>query len=315
MFWKRISGAMGKRVEIDSCDALFRGRMSDEEWARIVAFRSRPLFLRGVLRHADAMAPFFAHNFFLNKVVTEIWRFQMLVFTLYLHETRRNDDPRSGLTVANLRAICSQLGIASPGRVSAFLNIMRVAGYLAAAPSGPDRRVARLQPTERFMRIVEDWNANVFASIDAATPERGFVDLAENMPMLGTAMRTSGAEGLLAGWDAMGPFPEVLHFAAADGGFQLMEYLSGCAIRNGEIPVIEPVDLDLANNARRFGGSRSNLIRLLDSAYAQGLLDAPPRLGRAVVLSPQMLCAFLTFIASYLGYYEQHTQIGLARIP
>jgi hypothetical protein len=305
---------MGERVEIDSFDALFAERNPADEWSRIIAFRNRPRFLDGVRRHADAMAPFFGYNFFLNKVVVEIWRFQMLVFTLYLHETRSEHDPRSGLTVANLRAICAQLGLASPGRVTAFLNIMRVAGYVSAAPTGPDRRVARLEPTARFMAIVEEWNANVFASIDAAAPEHGFTALSARFPGFGTAMRTSGAKGLLAGWDPLGPFPEVLHFASADGGWQLMEHLAGCAIRDSDVPEIEPVDLDLTKNAKRFGGSRSNLIRLLDSAYAQGLLAVPPRLGKEVVLSPRMLCAFLTFIGSYLGNYERHSLIGAARI-
>ncbi len=302
-----------RQVDIGANDELFSRRAPPEEWARIIAFRGRPRFLDGVRRHADAMAPFFAYNFLLNKVVTEIYRFQMLVLTLYLHETYDADDSRSGLTVANLRAACGRLGIASPGRATAFLNIMRVAGYLATAPAGLDRRVVRLVPTPRFMTIVEAWNANVFASIDATAPENRFVELAAQLPQLGTAMRTSGAEGLLAGWDPLGPFPEVLHFGSADGGWQLMEYLSGRAIGHGDVPLIEPIDLNLARTAKQFGGSRSNLIRLLDSAYAHGLLDAPPRLGREVVLSSRMLCAFLTFIASYLDYYEHHTRIGRTR--
>ncbi|MEO7466349.1 MAG: hypothetical protein ABIV36_04995, partial [Sphingobium limneticum] len=59
---------------------------------------------------------------------------------------------------------------------------------------------------------------------------------------------------------------------------------------------------------------RSNLIRTLESGYDLGLLDAPPRGGSHILPSSRMTCAFLAFMASFLGYFQHHTHIALARI-
>ena len=301
-------------LDIAMYDALFASRTTAEDWARIAAFRNSPNFLDGVRRHEGVMQPFFAYNLILNRVVTEVWRFQMLVFTLYLHDTRDPLNPRTGLTVANLRKICAQLALASPGRVYAFLNIMKLGGYLSAVRSTVDSRVVHLEPTALFNGIVEEWNSNIFASIDAAVPEAGLVALRSRHAELGRQMRTSGAEGLLAGWDALAPFPEVHHFASSDGGWMMMEHLVLQSMRGETRIRTEPVALNMRAAAKRFGSSRSNLVRALEAGYERGLLDAPPRGGSHIVLSSRMTCAFLAFMASYLGYFLQHTRIALARI-
>jgi hypothetical protein len=307
---------MAKRLDITAYDTHFATRTSAEDWARIVTFRDSPRFMAGVRRHEGVMQPFFAHNLILNKVVTEVWRFQMLVFTLYLHDTRNPLDPRSGLTVTNLQKICTQLNLASPGRVYAFLNIMRVGGYLTSVRVPEDSRVTRLEPTARFIEIVEEWNDNIFAAIDAAAPEGDLLGQRQQHPQLGRMMRTSGAEGLLAGWLPLDPFPEVFHFAAADGGWLLMEHIALCSIRDGrEMEMaIDGIALDLRAYAKQFGGSRSNLQRLLESGYELGLLEASPRSGTHVAFSPQMVCAFLGFMSSFLSFFQIHSRIALARI-
>ncbi len=310
---------MTEFLDLGAHDDLFAARTTPADWARIAAFRDRPHFLDGVRRHEGVMQPFFAHNFILNRVVTEVWRFQMLVFTLFLADTRDPADPRTGLTVGNLQRICAAKKLASAGRVTAFLNIMKLGGYLAASRSTIDSRVVHLEPTALFTRIVEEWNDNIFAAIDAASagaasPLGSLVALRARHPALGRLMRTSGAEGLLAGWDPLGPFPETYHFAATDGGWLMIEHLVIRAIAGQTRVHIEPVALTMRAAAKQFGGSRSNLMRALDSGYATGLLDEPPRGGSHVVLSPRMACAFLAFMASFLGYFEQHARIALGRI-
>lgn len=296
-------------VDITAHDAHFAGRASDEEWARITAFRARPRFLDGVRRHAGAMQPFFAQSMILNKVVVEAWRFQMLVLTLWLDETYDIHDARSGLTVANLQRLCAQMKIASPGRVFAFIQLMRAGAFLTRAPAGADARVVRFVPTPRFMEIVEEWNTNIFAAIDATAGNTRLADLARAQPDLGRNMRTSGGAALIAGWDAMGPFPEFEFFAGCDGGFLMMEYIVVRAIGDDGHVRAGPVDVDLHRRARDFGGSRSNLTRLLDRALDAGMLAEPHAMGRNVVLTPRTICAFLGFIASFLAFFEEH--VGL----
>lgn len=302
---------MGQIVDIRAHDALFATRTTPEDWARIAEFRDRPAFLDGIRQHEGAMQPFFAHNLILNRVVTEAWRFQILVFTLYLHNMLDHADPRSGLTVSNLQKICAQKQLASAGRAYAFLNIMKVGGYLASARSTVDSRVVRLEPTPRFMAIVEEWNDHIFASIDATTPAPSLLAARARYPDLGRGMRTSGAQGMLDGWLPLEPWPETVHFISTDGGWLLIEYLVLCSMRSGTVVDVEPVSLDLRSTASRFGGSRSNLLRLLESGHELGLLDAPPRGGKQIILSSRMICSFLGFMASYLGYFEIRARLVL----
>lgn len=305
---------MTDAIDITAYDALFSSRTTAEDWARIVNFRSRPHFLDGVRRHQGVMAPFFAHNLILNKVVAEVWRFQMLVIMLYLDASRDPADPRSGLTLANMQNQCAQLGLASPGRVFAFVNIMKLGRYLSSARSLLDNRVIHLHPTTQFLATVEEWNGKIFASIDAAHPEAKLVARAAQYPTLGLGMRTSGAEGLIAGWKPLDPFPEAFHFAAVDGGWLLMEHIVAAALQEPTTVRITPVKLNMSAMSQQFGGSRSNLRRLLESGYELGLLDSPPNGGANVVFSARMTCSFITFIASFLSYFEDHSVIALARI-
>ena len=232
------------------------------------------------------------------------------MFTLYLHATRDADDPASGLTVANLQRICRRLDLASPGRVYAFLNVMKLGGYLVARRSAADNRVVQLEPTARFMQIVEEWNDNIFASIDAATGSN-LLAARQDYPELGREMRIRGAVGLLAGWLPLDPFPEVFHFAASDGGWLLMERVVLASLEGEETLRRNPVELSIRSAAQQFSGSRSNLLRLLRSGHELGLLDQPPGSG-AIHFSDRMTCAFLAFMASLLGYFQVHAQAALA---
>jgi hypothetical protein len=300
------------RVYIEQHDALFAAR-AGADWDRIVAFRNQPHFLDGARRHEGVMAAFFSNNLILNKVVLEAWRFQMIVFTLYLHATRDPADPRTGLTYGNLARISKQLDLASSGRVYAFLSLMKVGNYIKSERSLTDSRVVHLVPTPHFMAIVEKWNDGIFAAIDAAVGTDRVARARTQFPELGLSMRTSGADGLLAGWKPLDPFPEVAHFANVDGGWMLMEQAVAASLRDPAGLIVAPVAINLRTLGKDFGGSRSNLRRLLESAYDLGLLDAHPKGGAHILLSSRMLCAFLTFIASYLGYFAQHTEIALSK--
>lgn len=298
-------------LDLSIYDDMFASRMPPQEWDRIRTFRSQPNFLDGVRKHEGIMQPFFAHNFILNRVVTEIWRFQMLVFALYLDSTRDPDDARSGLTVANLQRICGKLGLASPGRVFAFLNVMKVGGYLSSVRSSKDARVIHLVPTARFMAIVEEWNDNIFASIDAAAGS-DLVGQRVLRPQLGQEMRTRGAIGLLDGWLPLDPFPEGCHFASSDGGWLLMERVVLDSIQDDWILRPNPVELSIRSAASQFGCSRTNLLRLLDEGFEMGLVEERPRNGGGIRFSKLMISAFLTFMASFLGYFQLHTHAALA---
>ena len=296
---------MSNGWRIDEFDARFAARIDDQpdviQWHAIKAFRDAPGFPNAALRYDTISGPFYGNQFILNKVVPEAWRFQMIVFLLHLYETRDPADPRSGLTLANFQKLCATLKLASAGRAFAFLNIMRVGGYLARSQSETDRRIVHLEPTPHFIETVERWNDGIFELIDTAIPSAGLVAARARNATLGQSMRRRSAEKILAGWQPLAAFPEVEHFAARDGGWMLLARAIALSLRQG---TRMPVAIDLPAFGKEFGSSRSQLRRILESAHEAGLLEAPPQNGTNICLSPLLFCAFMTWLASYLANYH-----------
>jgi len=78
------------------------------------------------------------------------------------------------------------------------------------------------------------------------------------------------------------------------------------SLRLGDYQRVAPVAIDLAAFGKRFSVSRSHLRRLLESAYAKGLLTRPPLNGSDVRLSPQTVAAFQNCMAYELGFYRRN---------
>jgi hypothetical protein len=308
---------MTERFRLDKFDHEFAARTSAPDWRRILVLRDHPRMFEGVLSY-DALIPeYFADNVILNRVVIELRRFQMIVYTLHLYDTRNPDDPRTGLTHSRLQKIAVTHDLASPGGVTTFVGLMLLAGYLKRQRSSEDRRIIHYQPTAKFVSIVEGWNRAILACIDAIEPDGRLVWCHTAHPRFGWDMRERGAQALLAGWKPLGPFPEAEHFISRQGGFMLLLRVVAETIRLGGSEIV-PVSLDLASFGKRFGVSRSQLRQLLESAYSQGLLNAPPRNGTHILASPKLIASFVSWQASELGHYREwglaaKNALGLAR--
>jgi hypothetical protein len=290
--------------KLDFMDAEISRRMPAWEWRRLLEMRERATFLAGLQAYDRLIPPHFSHNTILNKVVTEAQRFEMLVYALYLYDTRNPDDPRSGLTLAILQRLCVQQNCASRGRVSAILGIMRLGGYLASRASEQDSRVKYLVPTQAFIEIVEAWNRAMFEIIDAAAPGDNLVSRHAAEKRFGWDMRTRGGAETLAGWHLLHAFEEVAYFVVRDGGWMLLLRCVAESFHLGGGREIAPVCIDLQGFGKSFGVSRSHLRRLLEDAHGVGLLKEAPRNGSNIVLSQKIVASFLTCMASEFAFYR-----------
>ena len=284
-------------------DAEFSSRNTQKEWQRISGLRDHPRYLDGVALYDDIVPALFANNIVLNKAVTEYSRFQTIVFTLHLYDTRIPDQPNTGLTLSRLQKLCIAHDLASAGCVAAFVGLMMVAGYLARQPSEKDRRVVQLKPTPKFVAIVEGWNYRVLQSIDAIIPDDRLAQAHEAHPRFGWDMREISTQNLLSGWKPLGPFPEALHFVSRHGGWMLLCRCVAAMLAQDRTR-ISPVSVDLAAFGRSFGVSRTHLRRSLEGAYDNGLLDAPPRNGSHILMSPKLFASCMAAQASELSNYR-----------
>jgi hypothetical protein len=295
---------------LDAFDDELSRRMPPNEWQRILKFRNSPDFHKALPAYNEKMAAYFSGNMMLNKVVTEAWRFEMLVYTLYLYDSREPGNPRSGLTLSNLEKMCAIQKCASPGRVRTIIGIMWLGGFLTRHKSKLDSRIVHFEPSKQFIEIVEGWNNRIFQIIDAVFPQDQLAASHLSHPRFGWEMRKRGAETVLAGWKMLDPFPEVFHFVSRDGGWMLLLHCAYESLKLGNGTHIAPVSVDLAKFGPRFGVSRSHLRRLLESAYDQGFLSAPPRNGTYIVLAPKTMASYLSCMAYELQFFQQHALAG-----
>jgi DNA-binding MarR family transcriptional regulator len=294
---------MMRKLGLDQFDHEFSARTTDRDWQRILVLRNHPRMLEGVLSY-DALIPdYFADNAILNRVVIELRRFQMIVYTLHLYDTRDPNDPRTGLTHSRLQKLAVTHELASPGGVTTFVGLMLVAGYLRRQRSPVDRRIVHYEPTAKFVAIVEGWNLAILKCIDAIDPDGQLAACHAAHPRFGWIMRERGAQVLLAGWKPLDPFPEAHHFIASQGGFMLLLRIVAETIRQDK--ELEPIAIDLAKFGKRFGVSRSQLRLLLESSQAKGLLEAPPRNGTHIIPSPRLIASFVNWQASELAHYRE----------
>jgi hypothetical protein len=292
-------------LRFDSHDSIFKARTTPGDWQRILEVRDHPRYLDGVVRYDELLPQLFGNNIVLSKAVTEISRFQMIVLSLHLYDTADPDDPKTGLTFSRLQKLCREHNFASSTAVGTFLGLLLVAGYLARQRSERDTRIVHFVPTSKFISIVEQWNRAMLQSLDAIEPEGGLARLHEIHSRFGWDMRKGSAEFLLSGWQPLGPFPEVMHFLDCTGGWMLLCRVVAMMFRDTDRSQIFPVDVDLVEFSRTFAVSRTNLRRMLDSAYDKGLLVAPPRNGRHIELSQRLLDACMGAQASELATYRR----------
>ena len=290
---------------IDSFDQPLASRMDAPEWQRILAFRNHPRFINALFRYNELIPDYFANNPILNKVVTEIWRFHSLIFTLHLCDTRDPDDPKSGLTVSRLQKVCAEQNMASPGRVLALLGIMQLGGYLRRQRSEVDSRIVHLEATDKLMKVVEGWTRAMLQIVDAVEPGDKLADCHARHPMFGRLLRRRGALVVLGGWRALDPFPEVLHFLSRDAAWMLLIRFAAESMRQGRDGELAPVAVELDSFGKLYGVSRSHLRRVLDTAHEAGLLDLPARNGSCILPSHKLMAAYLACMASEVGRCQQ----------
>jgi hypothetical protein len=294
---------MPARLRFNRFDAEFAARSPVDVWQRLVALRDHPRFLDGVQFYDEVVPEVFADNIILSKAVTEIRRFQMIVYTLHLYDTRHPDDPTSGLTLSRLNALCRKDGLASTAGVTTFLGMLQIAGYLRRERSRVDSRIVHFVPTEKFIAIIHRWTDAILRTLDVVEPDGRLSERHMSHPRFGWDMREEAAQQLLAGWRPLDPFPEVQHFLDCPGGWMLLCHTVAVMLHRGGESIV-PVAIDLAAFGRRFGVSRSHLRRLLEGAYAKGLLDAAPYNGRQIVLSERLLAACMSAQAAELSTYR-----------
>ncbi len=269
---------------------------------RAEEIRQYETFQPALRRYAMSMLRMYRGTPVLNKVVNEQGRFLISSLALQLHLHRDPAVPGAGLTRTRLRELCAAHGVASTGRVTAFLALMRFAGFLSAAAGSADRRAKVLVPTARMMGHVRLFTLVQLQAVDALVAGADHVRRLERDPTLVERFNRAAGGYFLRGCRLPDAFPELEVFTAVDAGYMVLMalFLQLPADQDGRaLPGV--VDLPYGPAARRFGVSRSHMANLMRNAEAAGFLTAERSGGRGLRIHAALITLVERWFAAQMA--------------
>ncbi len=266
--------------------------------------RSHEAFAGALRRYALDLVRLYRSSPILNKIVNEEGRFLISSLALQLHLHRDPRDPADGLTLSRLRELCAAHGVASPGRVTAFLGLMRMAGFVAPKPT-EDRRSKLLVPTARLWDHVRIYTVIHMRGIEALNPGTSYLArLDHDAAFLENFHRAAGGY-YLRGTRLPDGFPELAVFTSADAGYMVLLSIFLQLPLEGGRAQPGTVDLPLTPTAKRFGVSRSHLVNLLRAAQAAGFLEVSGSGGRGVDVAPSLISLLERWFGANMALMSQ----------
>lgn len=265
------------------------GPVSPARRAELIA---DPGFPRAMRTTASELIKLHMGNPVLNRIISDRGRFFVSLFVLDLH-FRRHDEG-IGLTPGRLKQVCLEQDVCGPTRCNALLALMKLGGYLEAAPDGSDRRRRELVPTAKLIAAQRDrWRCQ-FAGAAAVIPDAArALDMLERPELMHGLVRLMSAH-IRAGFRFSDYLPALRLFGERHGGlFALCTIVANDDANR--LAHHAPIEISVSDLARSTSSSRAHIVKLLKDAESEGLLERPS-LG-AVVLQPRLVHDLSQFFA------------------
>lgn len=280
----------------------------------VAALRAQEGFAAAVRASAQGVVRLHASGRLLNWLMDDRARVMFGYIALHFHHSRNRADPSSGLTPTNMKAMCAELHVCSPGRVVAMLSLLRFAGYLAPDPDVRDRRQRAMVATGKLIEVLRE---RVRPHVDAMAPL--FADGAALQATLEQEASIGPfASAMLghfrAGFRFLIHAPDLSLFADRNAGMPILASLIAAGRADDTVPPSLPVRLSISALARRFGVSRPHVAKLIRDAADGGLIERAD--GDRILMRPALADAAQTFFATvYLFFADcaREAQAVLAR--
>lgn len=253
----------------------------------LAALKAHPKFDEAWRHVAVSLIKQYRGTRLLNALINDCGRNAIAVLALYLHRTAAPGDARSGLTVGRMKAICADQDIASPGRIEALIMMMRAFGFVRPLPDGGDRRVRRLEPTERLTAILHERWDTVLGAMTPIFPEAGHARAALSDEAFERALVQRFGAYFLSGFRLMDD-PETMGLFGQRNGGLAVAFTLLTAGTPDDLARRIPVPVSISALARQFGVSRVHVRKMLRDAVAAGYLAWPDSRGAEIVVLPPL---------------------------
>jgi hypothetical protein len=265
--------------------------------ADIAELKAHPRFAEACRQAALDGIKLYRGNRLFNTLLNDRGRSAVSVLSLYLHRQWRPDDPRSGLTVSRLKSLCADQNIGSPGRIEAVVMLMRVFGMLKPAPSAADRRVRRLEPTERLVAMLHERWFGVLAAMALVMPEARSIRAAlADDAFEGALIRHFGAHFLTGA--RMIDNPDARSLIGDRNAGLMIVFSLATAGGPDDFPPRQPVTISISALARHFGVSRGHVRKWLTDAADGGYIARSSAEDSAITVLPPLHAVVENFFAN-----------------
>lgn len=257
-------GKWSRSISRKQLEALLSaGAFSRERRAQLQA---TPGFAAAVRTTARGLAQHHRGNRLLNAIISDRGRFLATLFVLDLHFRREEDGV--GLTPGRLKELCVEQNVCSATRAGALLALMKLGGFVEAAPRGPDGRLRELIPTPKLIaQQSARWRCYLIGSEALLANAARAQALLDDPEFVSRAVRLMSAH-FRAGFRFVDHAPNMRLFTDRNGGmFVLLSLLATDRVSSDEL-----IQISISELARCTSTSRAHVIKMLRDAEADGLL-------------------------------------------
>ncbi|WP_229266518.1 hypothetical protein [Leptospira sp. severe_002] len=276
----------------------------------IDALRAHSRFREAAATAASLSVDFYQGNWIANRVLNDRARFLITQICMYLHFTRRPEEPSSGLTATRLRDICVSGKVCSAGRAEAMLLMMRAGGYLLRETVEEDRRMRRYVPTEKLVGQVRRRHTGVLRAMDMLQAEPRFLAALESDPRFYPRFVSNMSESFIDGFRLVHFVPELDRILDRDAGLIMLlsVFLTDAAYRN----FAPEQNVSVFGLARRFNVSRAHVRAVLGDAERVGLIRRGSDIAQPL---PPLVDAIERLLATGFAYNGACAERALQNEP
>jgi DNA-binding MarR family transcriptional regulator len=265
---------------------------------------SHPNFAAACLMSMREQIAYRHHTPALTRLMTDIQRTILAFFVLYL-------DARGGITLAAIRELVREVGLASPGRATAMLMSLRMLGYITPDPVQTDRRSRRYIPAPvTITAFRENFKATGRAFALFEPEALPMVDRFDEREFMNAYICDLGSG--LASVLKRGEINPASLFADSNAGHGILFFLITRAMRKDDaFPPRRPLPLSINQLASEFKVSRAHVRNMLREGERRGLVSRNADESTVTLEEPLrqaiiefQAVSFMSFANSTLGALE-----------
>jgi hypothetical protein len=230
----------------------------------------------------------------MSRVLIDIQRAILGFFVLYL-------DARGVVTHATVRDFCVEVGLTSPGRATAILLSLRMAGYIVPDPVQPDRRSRRYVLSAEARTFFNTAFRNQMRGLALVEPEalRVAERFDEDAIYKGVVLAVCNG---LANASRRGDTSPLSLFEQRNAGLGVLFRLCISGEPDDDYPPRRPVPLSINALANEFGVSRPHVRKLLRDAETAGLFRRDEASSTIVFLETLREAMILYHVVVMMGF-------------